>query len=221
MNSVNLYFGIFKGEYMKNVITIQHPQSIQHTNGMIGSWTDWDLTQLGIEQAKRIGERLYQEIKNEQYIIYSSDLLRAKHTAEIIAGFLGIKPILTEALREFNFGVAVGKSKEWAQQNKRVKTFPKWETIDEKPFTGSESKREVWNRLFCFYKQIMENVENNFIIVSHSGTLSLFYAMWIGLDVEMLNKCNLLSKPGGVSFMCEDSGRKRIISCLNDLSYIR
>lgn len=27
----------------KYIITIQHTQSIHHTNGMVGSWTDWDL----------------------------------------------------------------------------------------------------------------------------------------------------------------------------------
>ena len=32
---------------MKQIITVQHTQSIHHTNGMVGSWTDWDLTELG------------------------------------------------------------------------------------------------------------------------------------------------------------------------------
>ena len=32
---------------MKNIITIQHTQSVHHTNGMVGSWTDWDLSELG------------------------------------------------------------------------------------------------------------------------------------------------------------------------------
>lgn len=41
---------------MKTIITIQHTQSIHHTNGMVGSWTDWKLTELGINQAKKIGE---------------------------------------------------------------------------------------------------------------------------------------------------------------------
>lgn len=95
---------------MKNIITIQHTQSVQHTNGMIGSWRDWDLTELGIGQAKRIGACLSQEIQNERYVMYSSDLLRAKHTAKIVADFLGIEPIFTDALREFNLGEAVGKS---------------------------------------------------------------------------------------------------------------
>lgn len=41
---------------MKTIITIQHTQSVHHTNGMVGSWTDWELSELGVNQAKRIGE---------------------------------------------------------------------------------------------------------------------------------------------------------------------
>ena len=32
---------------MKTFITIQHTQSVHHTNGMVGSWTDWELSELG------------------------------------------------------------------------------------------------------------------------------------------------------------------------------
>ena len=42
---------------MKTIITIQHTQSIHHTNGMVGSWTDWALSELGKEQAQRIGAK--------------------------------------------------------------------------------------------------------------------------------------------------------------------
>ena len=47
---------------MKTIITIQHTQSIHHTNGMVGSWTDWDLSKQGIEQAERLGRRLKKEL---------------------------------------------------------------------------------------------------------------------------------------------------------------
>lgn len=102
---------------MKNIITIQHTQSIHHTNNMVGSWTDWDLSELGVAQARRIGERLSVEIKEEQYVMYSSDLLRAKRTAEIVATLLNITPIITDVLRERNLGSAVGKSVEWLRKN--------------------------------------------------------------------------------------------------------
>lgn len=210
---------------MKNIITIQHTQSVQHTNGMIGSWKDWDLTELGIEQAKRIGEHLSRELKDTRYIMYSSDLLRAKHTAEIVASFLCIKPIYTDALREFNLGEAVGKSKEWARNNAMCSVWPgtiDWpKNIDDKPFMAAESKRDVWNRLSDFYNQILENDEENLIIVSHDGALSIFYALWLGLNVEMINKCNLSGKTGGISFLREDSDNNHIICRLNDLSYIQ
>lgn len=32
---------------MKRIYTVQHTQSEHHTNGMVGSWTDWNLTELG------------------------------------------------------------------------------------------------------------------------------------------------------------------------------
>ena len=202
---------------MKNIITIQHTQSIHHTNGMIGSWTDWDLSEVGIEQAKRIGERLSQEIKDKNYVMYSSDLRRTNQTADIVADFLGISPMLTEVLRELNLGEAVGKSVEWAHKN----TIVWMKTVDDKPFIGSESKRDVWNRLLEFHNQIMASTDENIIIVSHGGTLSIFHALWLGLDVEMLNKCDLYGNAGGVSFMREDADGKRIISRLNDSSYSR
>lgn len=213
------------GFIMKNIITIQHTQSEQHINGNIGSWGNWDLTELGIEQANRIGKRLSDEIKNERYIMYSSDLLRAKHTAEIISGYLGIEPIFTDILREFNLGEAVGNTKEWARNNIMCPVWPgtiDWaKSIYDKPFTGAESKIDVWNRLLVFLKRIIENTEDNLIIVSHDGTLSIFFALWIGLDVDALNKCNLSGKTGGISILHEDSENNRIISRLNDLSYIR
>jgi len=181
---------------MKNIITIQHTQSVHHTNGMIGSWTDWQLSEVGIVQAKQIGKRLSKEIKNKQYVMYSSDLLRAKQTAEFVAEYLNIVPIIAAALKEQNLGEAVGKSEEWARKN----TIVWMKTIDDKPFIGSESKREVWNRLMDFQNQIMGSDDENIIIVSHGGTLSIFYALWLGMDVEMLNKCNLSGNSGGVSF---------------------
>ena len=36
---------------MKTIITIQHTQSVHHKNGMVGSWTDWELSELGVQQA--------------------------------------------------------------------------------------------------------------------------------------------------------------------------
>ena len=69
---------------MKHIFTVQHTQSIHHTNGMVGSWTDWDLTELGKTQADHIGKKLKDELAGKNLVMYSSDLKRAKQTAEEI-----------------------------------------------------------------------------------------------------------------------------------------
>ena len=105
---------------MKQIITIQHTQSIHHTNGMVGSWTDWDLSELGIEQAERIGQKLAKQLSGHKIVMYASDLLRAKHTAEIVAKHMGITPNIRTELRERNLGKCVGKSVQWLRENIEV-----------------------------------------------------------------------------------------------------
>ena len=80
---------------------------------------------------------------------------------------------------------------------------------------------EQYNRLLPFYHEIMANNEENIMIVSHRDTLSTVNAMWLGLNVEMLNRCNLRGMSGGVSFMYEDADGKHVIRRLSDMSYMK
>lgn len=210
---------------MRNIITIQHAQSEQHLNKMIGSWADWDLTAEGILQADNIGKRLSSEIKGTEYILYSSDLTRAKHTAEIIASHLEMRPIYTEALREFYLGESVGHSKEWARNNLKCAVFPgtvDWaQNVYERPFKDAETKAEVWDRVSEFLTRTLQSTNKHLLIVSHDGTLSILFAIWLGLDIHQLNKISLFGKTGGVSFLSEDDSGNRIIHRMNDMSYIK
>ncbi len=173
---------------MKNIITIQHTQSIHHTNGMIGSWTDWDLSELGIKHANNMGRNLSKELGNKKYVMYSSDLLRAKNTAKIIGKYLGVEPILARELRERNLGKCVGKSVKWLKENIEKQE----KSIDDKMFSDAESRRDEWNRLLPFFNKLMASEHENIIIVSHGDLLSVFNTMWLGLEVETLNKSELL-----------------------------
>ncbi len=202
---------------MKNIITIQHTQSIHHTNGMVGSWTDWDITELGISQAEKIGEKLAQELSGKNYVMYSSDLLRAKHTAEIVAKHLKLELELRQELRERNLGKCVGKSVQWLRENKETTE----KTVDDRLFSDAESKRDEWNRLKPFFDEIMSNDEENIIIVSHGDLLSVFNMMWIGLEVEMTEKFELFGLSGGVTFMFQLEDGKRVIRRMSDLSYTK
>lgn len=203
---------------MKTIITIQHTQSVHHTNGMVGSWTDWELTEKGIEQAKRIGEKLQAELADraKDFVLYSSDLLRAKQTAEQVGNALNLTPKLRTELRERNLGKCCGKSVQWLRENLECDE----KTIDDKMFSDGESRRDEWNRLKPFFDEILSNDEQNIIIVSHGDMLSVFNIMFLGLGVEALNSCEMHGAAGGVSYMFESDDGKRIIKKMGDMSYI-
>ena len=85
---------------------------------MVGSWTDWDLTELGKIQADHIGKKLSDELSGKKVVLYSSDLKRAMQTAEEIAKYLGVEPIFRQELRERNLGKCCGKSERCMESSK-------------------------------------------------------------------------------------------------------
>ena len=201
---------------MKTIITIQHTESVHHTNGMVGSWTDWELSPRGIEQAKNIGKNLAAEL-SDGYVMYSSDLLRAKQTAEAAAEYLDIKPVFRTELRERNLGEAVGKSVQWLRENMEKPE----RTVDDRLFPSAESRREEWNRLLPFFREITKSNDEHIILVSHGDLLSVFNAMWLGLPVESLEKTEIFGVSGGVSFLFENAEGKRFIKKMSDTSYMK
>ena len=201
---------------MKHIITVQHTQSVHHTNAMVGSWTDWDLTELGKEQADRIGEKLKTELAGKKPILFSSDLKRAKQTAEAIAKHLGVQPIFRRELRERNLGKCCGKSVQWLRENRECPE----KTVDDKLFSDGESRRDAWNRLRPFYEEMMANDEETIIIVSHGDLLSIWNAMFLGLTVESLQKAEIRGSAGGVSHMIVSDEGKRLVRQISDMSYV-
>lgn len=202
---------------MRTIITIQHTQSVHHTNGMVGSWTDWALSELGVTQADKIGEHLKEELAGKQFVLYSSDLLRAKQTAENVGRHLGLSPILRTELRERNLGKCCGKSVQWLRENMEQQEI----TIDDRMFSDAESRRDEWNRLKPFFDELMASEKENIILVSHGDLLSVFNAMFLGLDIDVINTCELWGLPGGVSYMFENNEGKRFIKRMSDMSYLK
>lgn len=201
---------------MKTIFTIQHTQSVHHTNGMVGSWTDWDLSETGKRQAENIAKKLFKELAGDEYVMYSSDLKRARQTAEIIGVHLGISPVFATELRERNLGKCVGKSVQWLKENIECQE----KTVDDRMFSDAESRRDEWNRLFPFFQRLLVGKDEKIIVVSHGDLLSVFNAMWLRLGVESLNSAELFGFAGGVSLMVENENGKRFIKKLSDMSYL-
>lgn len=134
-------------------------------------WPDGDppyaLTELGKSQ---IQEKSLQLKSKKIDLIFSSDILRTKQTAEIVGQELGLEPKFDQRLRDTNWGVFQGKSMEqaWAFYNHNM----------EKKFTIAPSEGESWHdvrtRVTDLLKEIEEKYnQKNILIVSHGDPLWL------------------------------------------------
>jgi broad specificity phosphatase PhoE len=108
-----------QGMWEMKLLIVRHAESKANIKGILqGQKIDTSLSKLGKEQAKKVGERLKDE-KIEA--VYSSDLKRAKETAEEIAKHHKLKVILDKRLREKDHH----NKEKWKEVVKRVKSFLK------------------------------------------------------------------------------------------------
>ena len=198
---------------MKKLFTIQHTQSVHHLNRMVGSWAEWELTDLGKRQAQMIAENLAPQL-TPNVKLYCSPQLRARQTVAPLAELLGVPVEYREELREQNLGEACGKPVQWVGEHAAPQR-----TVDDRILPGAESIRDVWERLLLFSQELLERPEEHVVCVSHGVTLTIWNSLWLGMKPEDLEHCVLKGRAGGVScFSLGEDGQRRI-HFLADLSY--
>lgn len=152
------------------------------------------LTEKGKNQIKIAAKKLKKEKID---LIYSSDFLRTRQTAEIIAKELGLKinPVrkrgflngvnFDKRLRDVNLGIYHGKTKE---EFYRDYLRGSKERFYQKP-KGGESWNDVKRRMLSFIKEIDKKYKNkNILIISHGDPLWLLEGAIKGLTNEKLLK---------------------------------
>ena len=203
----------FSKKKEKTIFTVQHTESQHHVNGMIGAWGDWELTERGKEQAVAIGKRLCAEGCNGDYIMYVSDLKRAFQTAEGINQTLGLTPVVTDVIREVNAGAGNGQPRDWYYNNKAPR--PDNYDPDYRPFLDAESDRDLWNRLYPFYQQIISNEQEKIVVVSHGTTLYFLQMMLIGYQFRDIERVRFDGRGGSVSKFTVKKDGKVTVNYIN------
>ena len=189
---------------MKTIITIQHPESEHHVNGMIGSQTDWGLTENGKQHAKRIATSISQALEGATVSLYASDQRRVVEGAELLASKLNVTPIYDARLREQHLGVAIGKSVAWLK-SQPLETVVK---ADTRLVLGAESLRDVYRRLKPLYETFKQDDASHIIVYGHGASLSVLHLIHLQLDEDALNTIRIHGKAGAIAWMrILDDGR--------------
>jgi alpha-ribazole phosphatase/probable phosphoglycerate mutase len=118
-------------------------------------WNDGELSELGIKQSKELTEK----IRDKKFdVIFTSDLKRAVDSAELTFG-KDAKIIQDKRLRECNYGIWNGRTKDW-----NIIDF-----IDT-PYPNGETYREVEKRISEFLVYLKQNYDGRHVaIVAHQA----------------------------------------------------
>lgn len=153
---------------------------------------DVPLAEAGRRQAELTGERLQ---KYNIDAIYSSDLLRAVETADIINQYIGVERVIDQRLQESNFGDMTGLENEVLKE--RFKDFLKERAKMENdiPYPGGESCESVFKRAFAVISEIANSKYEDVAVVTHGGVIrALFtgiadapYAKWLTYGRQLEN----------------------------------
>lgn len=167
---------------MLRVILTRHGETLWNIEGRVQGFLDSPLTEKGIRQARQLGKRLQNEGITK---IYSSDLSRAKATADIIRDELGLPEIyVNEALRELHFGEWEGKVW-WDLRQKHPELFSVWDTGPHQvQIPGGESMEEASERAWNFIQELRKKHTNEAVcLVTHGMTLQLVVKRALGIPL--------------------------------------
>ena len=169
---------------MTRIFLIRHGETEWNKQNILQGKSDIKLSPEGIHQAQLLAEHApFQHV----HAVYSSDLIRAVNTAEILAKKFNLPVIKMPELREMNFG-------DWEGVPMRVLAFGQIKGFD-KFFTAperchpphGETFLECQARVMIGIREILANHEGqNVIVVSHGAAIRLILGAALDMPLHKI-----------------------------------
>ncbi len=162
---------------MTTLLLVRHGETDWNADGRLQGQTDRPLSDFGRRQAQQLGKQLKgEELDGEEFeAIYSSDLARARETAEIVGERLGLAVALDPDLREKDWGTWEGLT---AVERDRVE------------FVG-ESTEAHQERFLHALRRISERHpgDERVLVVTHGGSIRRLQTAALGMALPVVENC--------------------------------
>ena len=163
---------------MAKLILVRHGETEWNKTGRYQGRSDVELSAIGLWQAERLRDRLAGQRIDA---VYSSDLKRALHTAQIITSQHNLAVMPCKELREIDFGELEGMTYDEIQLH-----YPNWSGISsDVSIPGGESLSQLAFRIELFVPRLAEHSgDKTVLVVAHGGALRVLVCILLGIGIE-------------------------------------
>lgn len=193
---------------MATLVLVRHGKSEWNKLGKWTGWTDVDLTEDGVEEAKATGE----ELKDIHFdIAYTSDLKRAIETLDEIKKVIGqedLQTVQNKALNERNYGDFTGKNKWEIKQEVGEEKFNRIRRSFEEPIPHGETLKDVYQRVVPYYQtEILPKLKEgkNVLVAAHGNSLRALVKYLDNISDEAISQLEIATGQA-IVYIIDQSG---------------
>ena len=172
---------------MTRIIMIRHRQSQANAQSRFAGHSDFDLSELGKQQAELAAKYLYE--REPLDAIYASDLLRAHNTAVPFSKLYGLPITDREGLRELFAGDWEGRTIDEIKE-RYTEDFRVWrEDFSNARCSGGESVAEIYARMIPEVLNLArENDGRCILLATHATPIRVTEAYSRGLSADRVHE---------------------------------
>jgi probable phosphoglycerate mutase len=148
----------------RRIVLLRHGQTASNAEGRIQGQLDTPLNDVGLAQAQALGTVF---AADPPTVVVTSDLQRARTTAQAVCDHVGLPLSVDERLRETFFGLWQGLTGAEVEAGWPAE-FAAWRRHEGDP-VGGESRLEVAERAVAAVTEHLP-AEGTLLVVSHGGT---------------------------------------------------
>jgi broad specificity phosphatase PhoE len=185
------------------ILLARHGESDWNRSKQWQGWADRPLTELGRRQAAELAARLEE---TELDAVYSSDLQRARETAEIVARTKDLAVESTPDLREVDVGSWSGLTRAEAEA-RFPEAYGRWLQGGE-GWEDGETYQEMSARVLSALQRIAAAYPGDrVLVVAHGGSIRAVHAAALGLDVHTYRRIQRVEPNATLSAVCVEEDR--------------